>query len=149
LLGPLHSWIFQFSNGSRLKVQICPGGLICPEIDFQQHPQVVVIITSSMFIRFECLSNEWKVQKVSYEFAIESFLRLCWILSQKSKFLSLFNSVSTEMQQSGQFQNYITPKPFIVLRCANNCCKEEKVFYNYGIGLQVRFQPCRCRFDIF
>jgi hypothetical protein len=46
-------------------------------MDFQQHPQLAVIITSSLFIGFERLSDDWKVQEVSYEFSIESFLRLC------------------------------------------------------------------------
>jgi hypothetical protein len=37
---------------------------------------VPMIITSSLFIRFERMSNEWKVDKVNYEFGIGSFLRL-------------------------------------------------------------------------
>jgi hypothetical protein len=134
-------WLFQFSIGSRLKVQIFLGSLICPKIDFQQHPQLVeiitpellagwesifygnisklstifvlfmspdsapnlvrrilrdrrqsksesvfkvfplvycvpMIITSPLFVRFEHMSNEWKVEKVSYKFGIGSFLRL-------------------------------------------------------------------------
>jgi hypothetical protein len=36
---------------------------------------VRMIITSSMFIRFECMSTEWKVEKVNYEFGIARFLR--------------------------------------------------------------------------
>jgi hypothetical protein len=36
---------------------------------------VPMIITSSLFIRFEYTSNEWKVEKVSYKFGIVSFLR--------------------------------------------------------------------------
>jgi hypothetical protein len=36
---------------------------------------VPTIITSSLFIRFEHMSNEWKVEKVNYEFGITSFLR--------------------------------------------------------------------------
>jgi hypothetical protein len=35
---------------------------------------VRTIITSSLFIGFECMSNGWKVAEVSYEFGIESFL---------------------------------------------------------------------------
>jgi hypothetical protein len=37
---------------------------------------VPMIITSSPFIRFERMSNDWKVEKVNYEFGIGSFLRL-------------------------------------------------------------------------
>jgi hypothetical protein len=37
---------------------------------------VPMIITSSLFIIFERMSNEWKVDKVNYEFGIGSFLRL-------------------------------------------------------------------------
>jgi hypothetical protein len=36
---------------------------------------VPTIITSSLFIGFECMSSEWKVEKVSYEFGIMSSLR--------------------------------------------------------------------------
>jgi hypothetical protein len=36
---------------------------------------VPMIITSSLFIRFEHTSNGWKVLKVHYEFGITSFLR--------------------------------------------------------------------------
>jgi hypothetical protein len=66
----------QFFIKSELKVQICPGSLICPEMDFQQHPQLAVTITSSLFIGFERMTNEWKVEEVNYEFSIVSFLRM-------------------------------------------------------------------------
>jgi hypothetical protein len=36
---------------------------------------IPVVITSSLFIGFECMSSEWKFKKVSYEFGIMSFLR--------------------------------------------------------------------------
>jgi hypothetical protein len=36
---------------------------------------VPTIITSSLHIRFERMSNDWKVEKVNYEFGITSFLR--------------------------------------------------------------------------
>jgi hypothetical protein len=36
---------------------------------------VPMIITSSLFIRFEHMSNEWKAENVNYEFGIASFLR--------------------------------------------------------------------------
>jgi hypothetical protein len=35
---------------------------------------VPMIITSSLFLGFEHTSNEWKVEKVSYEFCITCFL---------------------------------------------------------------------------
>jgi hypothetical protein len=53
---------------------------------------VPMIITSSMFIGFERMRNEWKVVKVSYEFGIESFLRLCLDWTQKGKILRLLKS---------------------------------------------------------
>jgi hypothetical protein len=37
---------------------------------------VPMIITSSLFIGFECMSNDWKVEKVNYWFGIGRFLRL-------------------------------------------------------------------------
>jgi hypothetical protein len=36
---------------------------------------VPTIITSSLFIRFEHMSSEWKVEKVNYKFGTTSFLR--------------------------------------------------------------------------
>jgi hypothetical protein len=36
---------------------------------------VPMIIPSSLFIRFEHMSNDWKVEKVNYKFGIASFLR--------------------------------------------------------------------------
>jgi hypothetical protein len=36
---------------------------------------VPMIITSSLFIRIQHMSNEWKVEKVNYEFDIASSLR--------------------------------------------------------------------------
>jgi hypothetical protein len=49
------------------------------EYVFQVLPLVHYVptsITSSLFMGFERISNEWKVEKVSYEFGIVSFLRL-------------------------------------------------------------------------
>jgi hypothetical protein len=37
---------------------------------------VPTIITSSLFIGFEYLSNDWKLEKVNYMFGVVSFLRL-------------------------------------------------------------------------
>jgi hypothetical protein len=36
---------------------------------------VPTIVTFSLFIRFEHMSEDWKVEKVNYEFGIASFLR--------------------------------------------------------------------------
>jgi hypothetical protein len=38
--------------------------------------RVSMIITSSLFIGFEHVSNEWKVEKVNCKFGMASFLRL-------------------------------------------------------------------------
>jgi hypothetical protein len=40
-------------------------------------------------------------------------------------------------------QKFITLRLFIVSRCTNNRWKQERVFYNYYIGLLVRFQTCQ------
>jgi hypothetical protein len=52
----------------------------------------LIIITSSMFIGFEHMSNERKVEKVSYVFGIGSFLRLYLDWTQKFKILKLLKS---------------------------------------------------------
>jgi hypothetical protein len=48
---------------------------------------VPTIITSYLFDRFKHMSNEWKVEKVDYEFSIRSFLRLYLDWTQKFKIL--------------------------------------------------------------
>jgi hypothetical protein len=53
---------------------------------------VRTIITSSLFIGFERMSTDWKVAKVSYEFGIGNFLRLCLDWTQKGKILRLLKS---------------------------------------------------------
>jgi hypothetical protein len=53
---------------------------------------VPMIITSFLFIGFEHTSSDWKVAKVSYEFGIGSFLRLCLDWTQKGKTLRLLKS---------------------------------------------------------
>jgi hypothetical protein len=40
--------------------------------------RVPTIITSSLPLGFERTSNDWKVEKVHYNFGIGSFLGLCW-----------------------------------------------------------------------
>jgi hypothetical protein len=48
---------------------------------------VPMIITSSLFIVFEHMSNNWKVEKVNYEFSFGDFLR--WHLDWTQKFTIL------------------------------------------------------------
>jgi hypothetical protein len=51
-----------------------------------------MIITSSLFIGFEHISNACKVEKVNYEFGILSFLRLYLDWTQKFQILRLYKS---------------------------------------------------------
>jgi hypothetical protein len=53
---------------------------------------VPVIITSSLFIRFQCMSNEWKVEEVNYEFGIGSFPKFYLDYTQKFEILRLLKS---------------------------------------------------------
>jgi hypothetical protein len=55
---------------------------------------VPTIITSSLFIRFEYMSNDWKV---SYEFGIGSFLRLQSIWDEKFRFSGIPDSVQNRI----------------------------------------------------
>jgi hypothetical protein len=50
---------------------------------------VPTIITSSLLIVFEHMSNEWKFENVNYEFGIVNFLRLYLDWTQRFKFLRL------------------------------------------------------------
>jgi hypothetical protein len=47
------------------------------------------------------MSNGWKEKEVSYEFAITSLLRWYCLHGQNVRFLRLFQSVSTDLQQIG------------------------------------------------
>jgi hypothetical protein len=47
---------------------------------------------------------------------------------------------------SADAQKFLTLRTFIISGRVNNCWKEERVFYNYCIGLPVRFQA-RQRLD--
>jgi hypothetical protein len=58
---------------------------------------VPIIINSSLFIGFEHMSNEWKVEKVNYDFGIESFLRFYLCLGQKFRFLRLLKSAQSRI----------------------------------------------------
>jgi hypothetical protein len=72
--------------------------------------------------------DDWKVEKVNYKFGIGSFLILYFDWTQKLKFSDCSNLIRIEFQQPGQLQKVITPKPLVVLRCANNRWKDEKLF---------------------
>jgi hypothetical protein len=74
----------------------------CPNLfrtEFQRPSQLPKVITPEPLIVRGRVKNCWKTKEVSYEFPIGGFWRWCWILSQKSRFLRLFNSVNTETQQ--------------------------------------------------
>jgi hypothetical protein len=71
---------------------------------------VRTIITSSLFTGFECMSNDWKLEKVIYEFGIGSFLRL----PDCSSLLSTGIPVVWPTSKS------ITHKPFTVLGRVND-----------------------------
>jgi hypothetical protein len=50
------------------------------------------------------------------------------------------SSLSAQTYNSlADIQKYITPKPLTVSGHASNHWKDEKIFYNYCIGLMVRF----------
>jgi hypothetical protein len=68
---------------------------------------VPMIITYSLFIIFEHMSSGCKVEKVSYEFGIGSFLRLCLVWSQKGKILRLLKST--------QHRNFSSPTDFKIV----------------------------------
>jgi hypothetical protein len=53
---------------------------------------VPTTIISSLFIGFDHISNDWKVEKVNYEFDIESYLRLYLGWSQKFQIFRLLKS---------------------------------------------------------
>jgi hypothetical protein len=96
-----------------------------------------------LFIRIRRINSLWKVEKVSYNVDIGSFLRLHSIWGQKLRFHGILDSVQDRISAARSTSKVITPEPLIVFRCASNHWKDEKVFYNYCIGLLVRFQPCR------
>jgi hypothetical protein len=83
---------------------------------------VPTIITSSLFIRFDHMSNEWKVEKVNYELDFRGLLRWYFGLDSKVKILR-----SLKSDQPSQLQKVITPKPLIISRCDNNHWKDREI----------------------
>jgi hypothetical protein len=52
----------------------------------------VPTIITPLFIRFECMSNDWKGEKVNYEFGFGGFLGLYVDWTQKFKILRSLKS---------------------------------------------------------
>jgi hypothetical protein len=60
------------------------------------------------------------------------------------------SSLSAQIYSSlTDVKKFITLKPFILSRRVNNRWKEERVFYNYSIGIPVRLQTCQQQNWIF
>jgi hypothetical protein len=53
----LHSRFSQSSSENRLKLQICPGILFCPEMIFSRTPQLAEIITPETLTLWSCVYN--------------------------------------------------------------------------------------------
>jgi hypothetical protein len=82
-----------------------------------------------------------KYEKVSYNVHIEGFLILHSNWGQKFRFLTMLNFIHNRVLATRLIWKTITPKPLIVSGHANNCWKDEKVFYNSSIYLLVWFRP--------
>jgi hypothetical protein len=100
---------------------------------------VPTIITSSMFIGFECMSMTKKLRKLATSLLLRVFWDSTWTRLKTLKFLDCSNLICPKIQQPNQLQKVVTPKLLIVSRCANNCWKGEKLFYMFSAELQVRF----------
>jgi hypothetical protein len=74
-----------FVRSSSVQIRICIQRLTLVHC-------VLMIITSSLFIEIERMSNDWKVEKVNYELGIGGFLRLYLDWNQKFKNLRLLKS---------------------------------------------------------
>jgi hypothetical protein len=85
------------------------------------------------------MSDDWKGEKVNYEFGIASFGddNASVVKNAVSPGGSIL-SVQTYSSLS-DVQKLITLRPFIVSGRVNNRWKDERVFYNYCIGLPVIF----------
>jgi hypothetical protein len=65
----------------------------------------------------------------------------CYFTGLKSlEFSYCSNLIGLEFQQSSRIQNCVTPKPWIVSGHVNNCWKDEKSFYKFGIQILTIFQ---------
>jgi hypothetical protein len=119
------------------------------------HWQVSEIITPQSLVGLRHMGNRRKAEKYSYEVSTERYdiqSRISWYDIQSGVKSSDFSERSvlsrTEFQQPSQIPKVITPKLLTVSEHANNRWKDENVFYNYCVGILVRFQPCRSRFDV-
>jgi hypothetical protein len=81
-----------------------------------------------------------KLIKLTTILVLEVFWDCACTGLKSSKFSDCSNLISPEFQQSGQLQNCITPKPWIILGRVNNLWKVRKVLYKFGIQTLTRFQ---------
>jgi hypothetical protein len=132
----LYSEFFQIPFGSEIKVQTCPDDLVCPELIFSSTPNLqwpwLLLCLSDLSIWI----MNGKLKRLTTCLVLEVFWDCTW---SRLKILYYSNLLRAEFQKSGRLQNCITPKPFTISRCANNCGKDQKVLYNSCIWLQVRF----------
>jgi hypothetical protein len=103
------------------------------------HRQLSDIIIPQSLVRLRHMGNRQKAEKVSYDVGMEGFLILHSNWDQKFRFLRILLSVQNRIFSSlVNVQNCITPKPFIISRCANTHSKDEKVLHDLTIQLSVR-----------
>jgi hypothetical protein len=102
-----------------------------------------MIITSSLFIGFEYMSSKWKLRKLATSLVLWVFWDDNVSVVQKAVFPRGSSLSAQTYGSSTDVQKFITLRLFIVSRCTNNRWKQERVFYNYYIGLLVRFQTCQ------
>jgi hypothetical protein len=106
---------------------------------FSSSTQLAVIVTSSLFIGFECIVMTEKLRKLTTSLILEVFWDCTWTRLKNLKFSDWSNLISPEIQQSDWLQNCITSKPFIVSRCANHRWNDEKLLYTFSVEIYIRF----------
>jgi hypothetical protein len=129
----LYSWLFQFSIGSWLKVQI--GWDTCsvqkPGIS-SNTPQLAVIITHESLVIWGCIFPFWKGPKILYHFHIVHLSWFCTIFSHEC----FTRSLSVQIWICIQGLTCVHCVPIIITY--SMFIVFEKVSYKFGTGSFLR-----------
>jgi hypothetical protein len=82
-----------------------------------------------------------KREKIATSLLLQVFWNKEASVVKNAVFPGCFSLSALTYSSSSDVQKFITLRPFIVLVHVNNRRKDKRVFYNYCMGLPLRFQP--------
>jgi hypothetical protein len=107
-------------------------------------------VSSKMLVRWGCISNQWKAERVFQFFGIQLRGRIPPEQSHNLFFFQHYNlSIITVFSKPAVLQKVIEPEPLIGWKQVNTRWKAEDVLYLFGIRLSTKFQIKQYQIEIF